>query len=581
MSDSEILLELSCDNPAAELLVVDSDFKILKKGSSPLTATVAAGIYSLKAKIGAQFTEELEMVNGELATQQIRLIAPKFESPMPLEGTKTSREYHAESLSQFTGDGATHATLGEGSAIVLYVRDTSRLNFNHKEDEAAAYADNFKGFRLLDGHGKELVNFDEKDKSTCLPQDGYMGARVRVVPGHYVLSWRRGGRETRLSLNTAQDWTLQVFLRLQPSTDGPVSMVPDFAEAAFAYDTMGTAYSDQRDDWRMLEAARLALLDRRNVVSGDMMRDILTGKFSNPMLGIYGGHMLAADPISDTELFGTVVRNTVDLVGPENPDAMSLVWLYQSKTGKRPAGMDERPWAEILSKLMGPPLLVQSWDALVACAEKFNVDITTLSAYRVAGHLAVSGITLTWEWFPPASPAAPETPEVLPEPESTGLITSIGRYIWRNVVPKLLGRKADGTEAAIPALEVKVVNITTPEAAAEALRTLACKADWDKWMRLVHKDREKADSLATFTALQRDLILTLARVKVEPDVAAAIGPAYVTSLMQAHRVPLSTVAEALRGLDVVAVSAEIFSRLKVALSALASTKPTSPKSETR
>ena len=278
MSSSEISLELRCDNPAAELLVVDSDFKIIKKGSSPLTATVAPGIYSLKAKIGAQFTEKLMMVDGEQDAQQVRLIAPEFESPMPLRDTRTSREYHEGSLDQFTGSGATHATLGEGSAIVLYVRDTSRLNFNRKEEEAAAYADNFKGFRLLDGQGQELVNFDDEGKSTRHPLEGYMGARVGVAPGHYVLSWKRSGRETRLSLNTAHAWTLQVFLRLQLSKDGPVAMVPDFAEAAFAYETIGMAYSAQSDDSRMLEAARLALLDRRNVVSGDMMRDILTGR---------------------------------------------------------------------------------------------------------------------------------------------------------------------------------------------------------------------------------------------------------------------------------------------------------------
>lgn len=566
MSSSEISLALWCDNPAAELLVVDSDFKIIKKGSSPLTTTVAPGIYSLKAKIGAQFTEKLVMVEGEQDAHRVRLTAPEFESPMPLRDTRTSREYHEGSLDQFTGAGATHATLGEGSAIVLYVRDTSRRNFNRKEEEAAAYADNFKGFRLLDGQGEQLVNFDDEGKSTRYPLDGYMGARVRVAPGNYVLSWKRGGRETRLSLNTARAWALQVFLRLQPSKDGPVAMAPDFAEAAFAYDTIGTAYSAQRGDSRMLEAARLALLDRRNVVSGDMMRDILTGKFSNPMLGIYGGHMLAAEPVVDEPLFGTVVRNTVNLVGHDNPDAMSLVWLYESKTGKRPSA-DERPWAEILSKLMGPPLLVQSWDALVACAEASKVDIATLPAFRVAGHLAVSGITLTWEWLPPAPPRAPEeTPRVPEAPKSAGLIRSTGGYLWRTVATKLLGRKADGTLATIPSLEIKVVDITTPDAAAEALRVLARKADWDKWLRLVHKDREKADSLATFTALQRDLILTLARAQLEPDIAAAIGAAYVTSVMQAHRVPLSTIAEALRGVDVIAVSAEVISRLKVAAS---------------
>lgn len=555
MSSSEITLELWCDNPAAELLVVDSDFKIIAKGSTPLTASVAPGIYSLKAKIGAQFTETLQMLDGEQAKHSVRLTAPQFESPMPLRDTRTSREYHRGSLDQFTGTGATHASLGEGSAIVLYLRDTSKLNFNQDKGQAAQYANNFKGFRLLDSHGQELVNFDVN--STSAPAEGYMGARVSMVPGHYVLGWRRGVRETRLSLNTARGWALQIFLRLQPSKDGPVAMVPDFSEAAFAYDPINMPYSPERDDSRMLEAARLALMDRRNVVSGEMMRSILTSKFSNPMLGIYGGHMLAAEEAVDLPLFATVIRNVAQLVGQDNPDVVSLAWLYESKAGQRPGGVDLRPWPEILAGLLGPPLLVQSWDALIACAQASHVDITALPAFRVAGHLAVSGIALTWEWRPPTPPVAPE---------SAGPITTLGRYIWRTMAPKLLGRKADGTEAAVPALEIKVVEITTPDSAAVGLQVLAKKADWDKWLRLVHKDREKADSLATFTALQRDLVMTLARAKLEPETAIAINGAYVNSVMQAHRVPLSTVAEAMRGLDVIAVSAEIVSRLKVALS---------------
>jgi hypothetical protein len=566
MSTSEVSLQLSCDNAAAELLVVNGEFKLVAKGSTPLNTKVEPGIYALKAKIGAQVHEQLQVIDGSQQSYAFYLKAPEFESAMPLTHTKTSREYHQYSLDRFTQPGEPFIALGEGSVIVLYVRDTSRRNFEHKREQEVEYSSNFDGFRLMDAAGAELVNFDEK--ATRSIDQGYIGAQVRVSPGHYVLAWERGDQETRLALNTAPGWVLQVFIRLQPVAANSVAMHPDFSEAAFAYDRIGMKYLADRDDFRMLEAARLALLDRRNIVTGEMMRNILTGKYDNPMLGVYGAYLLVGAPEIDLDLLGRVITNTATLLaGGDNPDIVALAWIYASKTKARPIGFDTRPWAEILASLKGPPLLVQSWDALVACAQGAQLDISTLPAFRVAGDLAVSGIVLTWEHRKQKSAAVDELGD-----EASSMFTRLGKAVWNTVAPRLLGRKADGTQAPLPALEVKVADITTPEAAADALRLLAKKAKWDNWLKLVYKDRQKADSVATFSPLQRDLISTLARATLEPETAEGINERYINSVMQAHRVPLSTVAAALRALDVVAVSVEVFKRLKAALSSLPSQK---------
>ena len=557
MSVSEVSLELTCDNSAAELLVVNDEFHVLATGASPLATKVGPGIYALKAKIGAQTSESLEVIDGSQPAYSFYLKAPPFESPMPLAHTSTSREYHEHSLDRFTKPGAAALALGEGSAIVLYVRDTSRRNFELKPDEATVYARSFSGFRLLDAAGRELVNFD--DKATRNIEDGYIGARVRLAPGHYVLGWKHGHQETRLALNTAPGWSLNVFIRVQQAADS-TAMVPNFSEAAFAYDKIDQPYSAHRDDFLMLEAARHALLDRRSIVTGQEMRDILVTKYDNPMLGVYGGHMLAATADVDLSFFGQVIANTAGLLGKDHPDIVALAWLYESKKRERLAGFDARPWPEILGALKGPPLLVQSWDALLACAEAAQFDIAKSPAFRVAGDLAVSGIVLTWEHR-----KSMDAPEAAPAAGGESVFSRIGKTIWNGIVRNVLGKKADGTIAPIPSLDVKVEDITTPEAAAEAVRLLAKKAHWDKWLSLVHKDRAKADNVATFSPLQRDLIATLARTTQDPETVQGVDENYIISIMQAHRVPLSTVAQALRALDVVAVTVEVLRRLKGAL----------------
>jgi hypothetical protein len=564
MSVSEVSLELTCDNAAAELIVVDDEFRVIATGASPLAAKVEPGIYALKAKIGAQVSESLQVIDGSQPAYSFRVQSPQFESPMPLANTSTSREYQQHSLERFTGSGEHAVALGEGSAIVLFVRDTSRRNVALKPEEATEYARSFGGFRLLDAAGRELVNFD--DKAARNIEDGYIGARVRLAPGHYVLAWRHGARgrlpaagsnmqETRLALHAAPGWSLNVFIRLQAATDAS-AMVPNFADAAFAYDRIDTPYSENRSDLLVLEAARAALLDRRNVATGDEMRSLLAGKHDNPMLGLYGGHMLAAAADVDSKLLGQVIASTAALLGNDHPDIAALAWLHESRKGERPSGFGARPWPEILGALKGPPLLVQSWDALLACAQAARLDIAGLPAFAVAGDLAVSGIVLTWEHReqrgePQARPA-------------TGLgspLARLGKAIWNTIAHNVLGRSS----APLPSLDVKVEDITTPEAAAAAMRLLAKKAHWDKWLSLVHLDRARADRVATFSPLQRDLIATLARTTVDPETVEGVDGNYIGSIMQAHRVPLSTVAAALRALDVVAVSVEIIRRIKGAL----------------
>jgi hypothetical protein len=611
MAAADVELSLNCDNAAAELLVVDGDFKLVAHGAPPLRTRVEPGIYALKAKIGAKTTERLELIELRAEPYAFELPAPRFESPMPLDGTATSREDQRQAPDQFMRSSGPKIVRDDGnggaSSLVLFVRDTSHVSAELTAEQRETYAKGFEGFRLLHLDGRQHVNFDTEAVRRL--ENGYLGAQVQLAPGPYVLAWGHEEEQTCLAINAVRGWALQVFLRLQPIGGDPLHMRPAFCDAAFAMDRLDAGYSAAREDFRAMEAARIAMLDRRAVAGGQKMRALLTGRCTNPMLNLYGGHLLVAAAKCDFDLLAQVITNTAAVLGALYPDLVALAWAYESGTAKRPPGFDTRPWPEILAALEGPPLLTPSWDLLLKCAEAASVDIDTLPAFGVAGELAVSGIVLTWERSrrrfdrrlkerssaaiaPPSaapmasSPVQSSVPSASP-PSRASPVISVAKAIWQAFVkkpaatvalpaqePGSIFGKPDRASGRLPSFEVRTHEIDSPQAAADVLRMLAQKAPWADLVRLLQRETDLLDNLASFSPLQRDLVATLARASEEADVLDGIDAEHVASIMRAHRVPLTTVAGALRTLDIVAVSAEMLRRVKAVVHASSGkTKP--------
>ena len=555
---AKVELTLSCDNPAAELLIVNATFQKVANGSSPLIASIAPGIYALTSKIGSRIEERLAAIDGSEAKVQFVLPAPAFDSPMPLAGTATDREYHETSLGQFTGAGTAKHEIGQGSALVFYVRDTSRRNFSVTPEHLADYEQSFRGFMLLDLNGAPLVDFDAVADRQI--HDGYVGAHVRLDPGHYVLCWSHERSTMGLPVHAIRGWALHVFVRLQPESGHAVRMRPDFSEVAFAFERLDVTYSSHRDDYRLMEAARLALLEQRDVGTATMQA-IASGQLDNPMLGIYGAHLCAARGAKDWDLVAQVLSNTAGLLGKDHPDLVALAWLYERARGQLPPGFATMSWSERLAALPGPPLLVRSWDALIDCAQSNAVDIEDLAAFRVAGRLAIRGIALTWE--EPATTLAQAPPDQVNEIDGSLLetfavaeqpITYVsGSGAAQNLL-SMLRRRARGAFFTSPfpfaSAYVPVVLVTGAATTAKLMQSLAMDIEWHQF---VHAASQEPDPVghriaAAFSPLHRELMWTLARGSEHPETIDGINSAYIEGVARAHRVPLSTVINALRDL---------------------------------
>jgi hypothetical protein len=149
---------------------------------------------------------------------------------------------------------------------------------------------------------------------------------------------------------------------------------------------------------RATELARQGLRNRRIVVSAKDMRSMLYGKTENPMLAIYGAHLMIQGEEFDRPFLRSVVRKLRELVG-DHPDVMALL-----------LGVD--PDADV-GDFSVPPMLSSSWSIIVAATASRPelVPRGSLSA-AISERVLAGGPWLRWH---PASDAklaeAAEVPE--------------------------------------------------------------------------------------------------------------------------------------------------------------------------
>lgn len=562
MSSSERTVRLTTDNPQAEILLVDSRFRVVTRGVSPLEKTIPVGIYAVKVKVGDEEKEELFSVRPDGAQQlSLYVKAPAFSTPVPLDNTATTHEYHQAAAQKYLGPDAPRITLGAGSSLMLCVRDPSRTNFSVTADQHPTYAQNFNGFRLLGAEGAVLVDFDKDAEHNVA--DGFMAARVDVAVGSYALAYESGGERLCIPLPTAANWTLQAYLQVLPLASGTIEMRPDFRDVALIFDRTSNGFDPQRSDLQAIETVRKGLVEGRNYVDTGNMHEMLSGKFENPILGLYGAHLLLLESPLDLDRFRIVIGNTARLLGDRYPDVIALAWAYQRHAGQSLAPVFA-DFKDALGQLTGPPLLARSWDLLVDAAREVNSSLLTSSpAFRVAGDLVAQGVYLTWRSAvqAPAVQAQPaprheaarlrpdrSVREVLmPARSARGLYKSIlsglGNIAFE-VLKGLRGKPAASSAGPLPVENIEAIKST--EEAGAVLRWVARSYDWQK---LLPEMKRNPEWIGKLSGLQRDLTLIMRNATLDEEALDGFTPAFVEKLLETHRVPLETLVRALSGLE--------------------------------
>ena len=157
-----------------EIFLIDSSYRVVKRGIGILDVNVPAGLYTIKYKAGTVIVEDEKLLLPSQDIQWIHGQKLPLESAVP---TLKTSEDHAKYASDASIE--VHQSLGTGAQLFLFVHDLDIL----------ARTKPSTALTLLDDKGNEVIDFDEvaiqgKGISEGTP---YSTINIELDPGVYFL----------------------------------------------------------------------------------------------------------------------------------------------------------------------------------------------------------------------------------------------------------------------------------------------------------------------------------------------------------------------------------------------------------
>lgn len=389
MSGSEIRLEVLAADRTSEVLVVDSDFRVLARGIGGVRLAVAPGIYRAKLCVGTQQREQLFAVEADEPEQRKQLLLEPlaFASPIPLELTAAAPLAQRQALDA-ASRGAAAQQLGQGAELLVFLRDPQMAYAKLPPEARERYARSFAGLAL--GTPDDSAAHPLESIGTLVLEQGWLVARAAVNPGAHVLSCAQANGERRcLSLAVPAGWSLQVFVALVGGGAADGELRADLDGAAMLLERPGAGFQAGRVDLRLLEVARLALARGHNVLDAATLPALL----ANPLLALVAAHLLLLDRQPDLARLQAVIAQGARELGTEYPDVRALAWKLEHLRGTAEATAARA----LIEGLQAPPLFESSWHC---CMEAYRslADKPPLDAglAQLSGRRATSSVWLAW-----------------------------------------------------------------------------------------------------------------------------------------------------------------------------------------
>lgn len=280
---------------------------------------------------------------------------------------------------------------GKGSELLVVVRD----------DTPRARANAPAGLTVRTLDGRLLVDLEEVGEQSAPGEHPVWSvASVEVDPGAYRLRSRTDSIGTiEQTLVATRGWQTQVLLRRKRWGDAEHGRRASLPDASIFMAPRGHGLRPDNADARLVELARIGLLEKRVVCSRAELDRLAHGKWHDPMLGLYAIHALRMTD-APTALHQEMVANLRALLG-NHPDVNALEFATGAPDGGPP----------VASVGGVPPMLRASWDlAVQASARRPELVPRGSLAFAIADRLFGSGVWLTWR--PPPRRLAPKQAEI-------------------------------------------------------------------------------------------------------------------------------------------------------------------------
>lgn len=420
-----------------EIFVIDGSFRRVASALKRMEGDLPTGLYTVKFKRGDALAEvDTDLLPGSgPVTVRAPLRELAFSSAAPMDQTITSHEYHQDAAARMSRMTPVMTGRGQGGQLFLFVRDIGVDRIGNPAEMVT----------LHDPQGRQVIDFcsfgetgHEKDTLAA----AWYGGNFELAPGFYRLrvATSNGMPSIEQSLILGKDWQLQVFLvrdRWRPAVPPGASgqthaseTTVDLASGSVFMARPGRGFDPWAPSGRLTELARQGLKTGRLPVTEEDLRQMLAGKFENPMLGLFGAHLLipmlgneSSEPLSLPSDLEILRRNrsiqlilgvTADgIVGPKT--RQKLRELLAEVVGNLERMLGVHPDVRVLrNRLDGngntaaeavrntpPPMLQRSWEMLIGADPGYSLAKAGSFIERIADRTWGTGPWLIWQ-VPPA-----------------------------------------------------------------------------------------------------------------------------------------------------------------------------------
>jgi hypothetical protein len=421
-----------------EIFVIDGGFRRVASALKRLETDLSPGLYTVKFKRGGALAEvDADLLPG---SGPVRVQGPSdalaFSSPAPMAQTITSHETHQAKAAEVSARRPDRVGRGEGSGLFVFVRDIGVDGIGNPAE----------GMTLHDLRGQEVIDFGELGEAGCdrdASVAAWYGCNVELAPGFYRLrSPSRGMPDMEQALILVKDWHTQVFLvRDWRTSSAPLDISAeahglkgsvDLSRGTIFMSRPGHGFNPSDPSVRLTELVRQGLTSGRIPVTEEDLRQMLWGKFENPMLGLFAAHLLIpllsneqslplqrpADPeiLKGNLAIQRVLAVAADgIVGPKTRHRLRQ--LIEEVAGNLEGMLGDHPDVNAIRRaltgneniILGaqkaavPPMLRRSWDTLVRTDPLYYRAKAGSILARIADRIWGVGPWLIWQ-VPPAAP---------------------------------------------------------------------------------------------------------------------------------------------------------------------------------
>jgi hypothetical protein len=399
-------IEVTADNPAIEIRLLDSDLEVQAQGVGELKQDVPAGLYELEYSAGPSTRSELIALRA--GDRQVRIAHVDFPAAAPISVASNVSESQRAEL-QAVAERLPAEPPGEGTGeLVVFLREV-----NSGTDGIAP--DAFVPLGLVDEHEQFVSQFDSEQEVRRDEMGRQWAAACRKLrPGTYALRVEPGSRApTDPARLPRRAFNQSVYIE-----DGwqTILFVPNVARGPMPQ--IASIHMTRTDErWNPSSPATLALetmlaclRDGKGAISARQLELVTSEKTTNPMLAVVSAHSaLLVDP-PEFGLFDRIV-SYLTATWPDFPDVRALYPIGEDRRryydrrerqGRGEPYQEPPPPTPPTRPVTWPPMLLASYQGLIACDAKWP-DLQLIGenslAERAATRLLIGGLWSAWEPF--------------------------------------------------------------------------------------------------------------------------------------------------------------------------------------